>query len=83
MNITVFSSSTCAICHSEMQWLDKLGVKYDNVVVDESDDAMTKMLEATGGVIQGTPLTLIEDDTTRELVPGFDRTRIAHLIGLS
>lgn len=83
MNVTVFSSSTCAICHSEMQWLDKLGVKYENVVVDESDEAMTKMLEATNGVVQGTPLTLIENGSNKELVTGFDRVRIKRIIGLN
>ena len=83
MNITVFSSSTCAICHSEMQWLDMAGIKYENVVVDESDDAMRKMLEVTNGVVQGTPLTLIEDHSTKELVTGFDRVRIAQIIGLN
>ena len=80
MNVTVFSSSSCAICHAEMQWLDKQGVSYDNVVVDEDEGGMEKMMQATGGSIQGTPFTVIENDGTTDTVIGFDRAKLTSLI---
>lgn len=83
MSVTVFSSSSCAICHAEMDWLDKQGVKYDNIVVDEADDGMQKMMEATGGVIQGTPFTVVDQNGKKETVAGFDRGRLQSLLGLS
>lgn len=83
MSVTVFSSSSCAICHAEMDWLDKQGVTYENVVVDEAEDGMQKMMDATGGVIQGTPLTLIDQNGKKETVAGFDRGRLQSLLGLS
>lgn len=83
MSVTVFSSSSCAICHAEMDWLDKQGVKYDNIVVDEAEDGMEKMMQATGGVIQGTPFTVVEQDGKKETVAGFDRGRLQSLLGIS
>lgn len=82
MTITVFSSSNCAVCHSLMQWLDQQHVTYDNVVIDESEDGMAKMMAATGGTIQGTPLTLIEDGDKSQTVAGFDRVKLQTLLGL-
>lgn len=82
MSVTVFSSSSCAICHAEMDWLDKQGVKYDNIVVDEAEDGMQKMMDATGGVIQGTPFTVVEHDGKKETVAGFDRGRLQSLLGV-
>lgn len=83
MNVTVFSSTNCAVCHAEMQWLDQQGVKYDNVVIDESDDNMQKMIDATGGMVQGTPLTIITDGDTTEKIPGFDRGKLTKLLNLA
>ena len=80
MSVTVFSSSSCAICHAEMQWLDKQGVSYSNIVVDEDEGGMEKMLQATGGIIQGTPFTVIEQNGTTETVAGFDRARLTKLV---
>lgn len=83
MSVTVFSSSSCAICHAEMDWLSKQGVNYNNIIVDEAEDGMAKMMEATGGIIQGTPFTVIDQDGKKETVAGFDRGRLQLLLGLS
>lgn len=79
MNVTVFSSTSCAVCHAEMQWLDKQGVKYENVVIDESDDNMQKLMDATGGMVSGTPLTVIDGEN----IPGFDRGKLTKLLNLA
>ena len=83
MNVTVFSSSGCAVCHSEMRWLDQKGVKYNNEVIDETDEAMANMMEATGGIIQGTPFTVVENDGKKETIAGFDRAKLSGMLGLA
>lgn len=83
MQVTIFSSSNCAVCHAEMQWLDGQGVVYTNVIIDEDEDGIEKLLKATGGTIQGTPFTVVELDGVKNSVVGFDRKKLLGLIGLS
>jgi glutaredoxin len=83
MSVTVFSATNCAVCHAEMQWLTKQGVAYDEVVVDENDDNMGRLMEATGGVFQTTPFTVIEIDGKKETISGFDRGKLQSLLGIS
>ncbi|MEO5950551.1 MAG: glutaredoxin family protein [Candidatus Saccharimonadales bacterium] len=83
MNITIYSTSTCAICHAEMEWLDKNNMSYDDIIVDESDEAMNQLMTATGGMMQVPPFTVItKDDGTEEKVQGFDRKRLMSILGL-
>ena len=80
-DITIYSTSICAICEAEMKWLDKKGVAYNHVVVDESDDAMEQFLVATGGVIQSPPFTVIRKQDGEEVkVAGFDMKKITAAI---
>ena len=82
MNVTVFSTTHCAICHAEMQWLDSKSVSYKNVVIDEVDDGMEQLMDATGGIFQTTPFTLVEDNGKKQTVAGFDRGKLQTLLGV-
>ncbi len=83
MNITIYSTSTCAICHAQMQWLDKKGFSYTDVIVDESDEAMNQLMSATGGMMQVPPFTVItKDDGTEEKIQGFDYKKLAIILGV-
>ena len=81
MDITIFSTSICAICHAEMKWLDKQGVGYNHVVVDETDDGMEQFMQATGGVIQSPPFTVVKKaDGTEIKIAGFDQKKLSAAI---
>ncbi len=83
MIITIYSTSTCAICHALMQWLDKKGVAYKDVVIDETDEAMNQLLKASEGMMVTPPFTVVtKDDGTEEKVLGFDRAKISALVGI-
>ncbi|MDQ3123843.1 MAG: NrdH-redoxin [bacterium] len=68
--VTVYSASWCAFCHGAMQYLDKLGVKYDVKDV-ESDRALADESVQKSGQM-GIPVIDIEGD----IIVGFDRPRI-------
>lgn len=75
MTVTVFSTATCGICHALMQWLDKKGVVYQKVLVDESGENMARLMEVSDGAI-GVPFSLIEkDDGTKTTIAGFDQKK--------
>ena len=69
--VTVYSTSWCAFCHTEMQWLDQLGVPYIEKNIETDAAALEELLEKTGGE-QNAPITDIGGD----IIAGFDRPRI-------
>lgn len=71
-DITIYSTSWCAFCHTEMQWLDKLGIPYVAKDVEADKDAYDELLAKNGGNFQGVPVTDIKGD----IVLGFDRPKI-------
>lgn len=81
MNITVYSTTNCGICHSLMQWLNKNGQSYDNVVIDTVPDGIATLLEISDGAI-GTPFTVIETGTETVKIAGFDQARFKSVLAL-
>ncbi len=67
--VTIYSTSSCAFCHTEKQWLDKLGVAYIDKNIEEDEAAKTELLEKINGNFQGVPVTFIND----EMILGFNR----------
>ena len=71
MNITVYSTTNCGVCHAVMQWLDKQDIKYTNKIVDQDDAAMDEFMQVNEGMI-GTPFTVIENNSQTVKLAGFD-----------
>lgn len=70
--VTVYSTSWCAFCHTEMEWLKKLGVDFVSKDIEADPAARDELLSKNGGNFQGVPVT----DIAGELVLGFDRPRL-------
>lgn len=67
--VTVYTTTWCAFCKTEMQWLDKLGVKYVSKNVEEDEAAKDELLAKIDGNFQGVPVT----DIGGEMILGFNR----------
>jgi glutaredoxin len=67
--VTVYSTSWCAFCHTEMQWLDKLGIPYVAKDVEADEAAMAELQSKNGGQYQGVPVT----DIAGDVILGFNR----------
>lgn len=70
--VTVYSTSWCAFCHTEMEWLKKLGVEFVAKDIEAEPAARDELLGKNGGNFQGVPVT----DINGELILGFDRPRL-------
>lgn len=70
--VIVYSTSWCAFCHTEMQWLDKLGIPYTAKDVEADKEAYEELMNKSGGNYQGVPVT----DIAGDLVLGFDRPKL-------
>ncbi len=68
--IKVYSTTWCAFCHAAKQYFDRLGVKYEDVNVEQDRAAAQEMVDKSGQM--GVPV--IDFDGT--IIVGFDRQRI-------
>jgi glutaredoxin-like YruB-family protein len=74
--VIIYSTTWCAFCKTEEQYLQKLGVQYVKKDVEEDKAAYEELMEKNGGAFQGVPVT----DIAGELVLGFDRRKIDELL---
>lgn len=70
--VIIYSTTWCAFCKTEEQYLQKLGVEYVKKDVEEDKAAYEELMQKNGGAFQGVPVT----DIAGEIVLGFDRAKI-------
>lgn len=68
--VTVYTAAWCAFCHATMQYLDKLGVKYEKKDVEQNPAFAEEAVTKSGQM--GIPVIDIND----EIIIGFDRPKI-------
>lgn len=76
--ITIYRTSWCAFCHTEMQWLEHLGIPFVAKDIEADQDAYNELMGKLGGTdnFRGVPVTDIDGD----IVLGFDRPKIQDAI---
>lgn len=79
-NVTIYSTHTCHFCHMEKAWLDEHQVAYTNYFVDEDDSKANEMIKRSGQM--AVPVTIISGPQREEIVIGFDRPKLAKLLGV-
>lgn len=72
-SIKIYSTSWCAYCKAEKNWLDEKGVKYEEVDVEADQKAAEEMVKLSGQM--GVPVTVIRHEEGGEPVVavGFDQ----------
>lgn len=68
--VKVYSATWCAFCHAAKEYLDKLGVKYQDLDVEV--DPKNGMEAVTKSGQRGIPVLDIDGD----IIVGFDRPKI-------
>lgn len=74
--VIIYSTTWCAFCKTEEQYLQKLGVEYVKKDVEEDKEAYEELMEKIGGNFQGVPVT----DIAGEIVLGFNRPKIDEVL---
>lgn len=74
MNITVFTTNTCAYCKMLKQYLTLKGKTFTEVNLDEDLSARQTLFEKTGAMT--VPITQVGD----QYVVGFNRARLAEVL---
>ena len=70
--VTVYSTSWCAFCHTEMEWLKKLGIDFVAKDIEADPSAKEELLSKNGGNFQGVPVT----DVCGDIILGVDRPKL-------
>ena len=70
--VTVYTTTWCAFCNTEKQWLEKMGVEFDSKDIEADKDANDELMKKLDGNFQGVPVT----DIDGELILGFDRPKL-------
>ena len=70
--VIIYSTTWCAFCKTEEQYLQKLGVEYVKKDVEEDKAAYEELMKKIDGNFQGVPVT----DIAGDIVLGFDRGKI-------
>lgn len=82
MNVTIYSTTTCATCHLVTSWLDKQQVAYTKHDTDEDAAAMAEFMSVNDGSI-GVPFTVITaDDGSQTKILGFDQGRFKQALSI-
>lgn len=81
MNITIYSTKTCAYCRMLKSWLMSKDIPYTEYSVDVNPIAAQQMVQLSGQM--GVPFSVIETDEGKtEYILGFDRQRFETVLGL-
>jgi glutaredoxin len=70
--VIIYSTTWCAFCHTEAQWLDHLGVKYVKKDIEADKEAYEELMNKTKGGYSGVPVT----DVAGTMILGFDRPKL-------
>lgn len=70
--VIIYSTTWCAFCKTEEEYLDKLGVKHVTKDIEADKEAYEELMKKSGGAFSGVPVT----DISGELILGFDRPKI-------
>lgn len=75
MKITIFTTNTCAYCKMVKQLLDYKKQTYEVVNLDDHPERRQEALDVSGGALT-VPITLIEENDKKEVVVGYNPSRL-------
>jgi len=82
MKIKIYSTKTCVYCHMEKEYLKSKNIEFEEVLLDENPDEISKMADLCGSM--AVPCThIVKDDGKEEVIVGFDRPKLDATLGLA
>ncbi len=74
--VTIYTTPTCSWCAAAKRFLEEHDIEYTEYDVSEDEDAVERLIRISGQT--GVPVL----DIDGEIVVGFDKARIAELLGI-
>ena len=80
--VTIYSTPTCTYCHMAKEYFKDNNVEFTEVDVAADQSKAEEMVEKSGQM--GVPVIIIKgDDGKEEVLVGFDKDKLAQLLGIS
>lgn len=76
MVVKIYTTPTCAYCHSEKEFFKEHGIEFTEFDVFTDAKAREEMIAKTGQL--GVPVT----DIDGQIIVGFERGKISRLLGI-
>lgn len=74
--IQIFTTNTCAYCAMVKKFLDRKGLNYETINLDDEPDRRQEAIDISGALT--VPVTLVtKQDDSREVVVGFNLAKLA------
>ena len=78
MKITIYTTNTCAYCSQLKAWLTRKDVEYTTINLSEHPEKQQEAFALSGALT--VPVTLIEKENKRDVVIGFNLSKLVPLI---
>lgn len=72
-DVLIYTSDTCGYCHAAKEYLDSIGVKYQEKNVSKDVEARKELIQKR---FMGVPVIMVGNET----IQGFDKERLAELL---
>jgi glutaredoxin len=81
MKTVIYSTSSCAACHTLTNWLDSKNVSYEKRVIDENSNDMEEFMSLNDGMI-GVPFSVIynDDGKIQSKITGFEPKKFSEVL---
>jgi glutaredoxin 3 len=76
MTVKIYTTNHCPWCHKAKDFLKRHNIKFENIDVQENEEAAREMVEKSGQM--GVPVL----DINGEIIVGFNETRIRKALGI-
>jgi glutaredoxin len=77
--VIIYSQETCPPCHAEKLWFKENGIEFEERDIRKNDQFLHEII-ALGAA--ATPVTIIKDEDSEEVIMGFDQSKLTELLGL-
>lgn len=75
--VEIYSTPSCHFCHMAKEYFSENGIEFSDYDVAKDTNRRSEMVEKSGQL--GVPVIVVDD---RNVVVGFDRTRLSSLLGI-
>lgn len=83
MQVTIYSTTTCPYCDQLKDYLKQKNIGFAEKLIDQDEKARTEMEQTSGGFL-GVPFIHIrKDDGSSESILGFDKGKLASILGIA
>jgi glutaredoxin len=77
--VIIYSQETCPPCHAEKMWFKENGIEFEERDIRQNDQYLQEIIQLGAAA---TPVTIIKDEDSEEVILGFDQEEFTELFGI-